>query len=490
LARALSGEPTAFDPISPTAAGRYRFLCTPQIGADGTVDGLQLLVLDRRRGRASTRPGRQVEATLKLRERQLEEVQRLGRIGHWQWDVETGDFWASAELYRMYGFEPGSRLDLQRITEPIHPDDWARARDNRERAQTWEDKIKVGFVNRAVLDGMLRVSVEHDRRRGSEFDPYPYAPYVSSSFGPQPTTVGTDMRTWLLGVAQLQKFDVADRDQSIVNARLNHLFNPGLEGAVTLQWKGAEYPAEVGRSELQQSSIAFDFDYKAGPNLVLYGFYAYQAGSTEQRGVQSSACVMGQTYYFYSNGQVLVPATIGGPAPAAPPGATLESTQTVTTSNWQSVCGSTSATSPLFPDSRGWDVRSKDRNDTFGVGVRYDFGRAKLDANFTRSLARTSIGYSYNPTALGTPADQQALAGDGFSDLRFAQNVFSLSIVVPIDQRMSLRFFERYESGAVRDWHYDGVAQNPMPAASSVYLDSGAQDYSVNVVGVLLLIRI
>jgi predicted porin len=299
------------------------------------------------------------------------------------------------------------------------------------------------------------------------------------------------MRNWLLQTSDLRKLDVADRDQSIANARVNYLFNPSLEGGMALQWKDAYYPAEVGRTGHQtQGSLAVDFDYKAGPNLVLYGYYAYQRGTMEQRGVQSYACVMGQTYYFYSNGQVLAPATVGGPAPATPAGATLVATQTVNTANWESVCGTASATSPLFPDSRGWEVSSKDRNDTLGVGLRLDLGRAKLDTSFSRSLARTKISYSYNPTALGTSATQQALAGEGFSDLHFAQSVFSLSLLVPIDKQMALRFYERYESGAVRDWHYDGVGANPMPTANSLYLDAGPQDYSVNVFGVLLLVRL
>jgi Putative outer membrane beta-barrel porin, MtrB/PioB len=364
-------------------------------------------------------------------------------------------------------------------------------REQRERERTWEDKLKLGYVDSNLLDGMLRVSVEHDRRRGSEFNPYPYGAYLSSSFGPVPSTNGVDMRTWLLGVSQLQKFDVADRDQNVLNARVNQLFRPGFEGGVTLQWKDAQYPAEVGRSEQQQGSIALDFDYKAGPNLVMYGFYAYQAGRMEQRGVQSYACLMGQTYYFYSNGQVLAPATIGGPAPATPAGATLLSTQTVTSANWQSVCGAASSASPLFPDSRGWEVQSRDRNDTLGVGLRYDFGRAKLDANFTRTLTRTRIGYSYNPVALGMSAANEALAGDGFSDLTYSQNVLSLSLLVPIDKQMALRFFDRYESGGTDDWHYAGVAENPMPTSSSLYLDAGAQNrYSVNVIGILLQVKL
>jgi len=199
---------------------------------------------------------------------------------------------------------------------------------------------------------------------------------------------------------------------------------------------------------------------------------------------------MGQTYYFYSDGQVLAPATIGGPAPATPAGTTLVATQTVTSANWESVCGSSSATSPLFPEGNAWDVRTKDRNHTLGVGLKYDFGRAQLDANFTRSLGRTRIGYAYNADALGLTATQEALAGDGFSDLRFAQNVLSLSLLVPINKRASLRFLGRYETGVVRDWHYDGVAANPMPTNNAAYLDAGPQDYSVTLLGVLLLVRL
>lgn len=364
-------------------------------------------------------------------------------------------------------------------------------REHRERDKTWEDKLKLGYVNRGVIDGTLRLSVEHDRRRGSEYRIDPYAPFMSAGFGPLPTTDGVDMRSWLRGVTQMQKLDVADRDRNILNARVNYLLNPHLEGAVTLRWSDSSYPGPVGLAgDQQQGSVGFDVDYKAGPNAVLYGFYTHQAGTLKQRGVQSNACVMGQTYYFYSNGQVLAPATIGGAPPATPAGATLVATQTVSASNWESVCGSTSGTSPLFPESRGWDVVSKDRNDSLGVGLKYDFGRIKVDTSFSRMLARTRIGYTYDPVALGVNATQQALAGDGFSDLRFAQNVFSLNVLVPLGKRTTLRLFERYERGSLRDWHYDGVAANPMPSASSLYLDGGAQDYSVHVFGALLLVRL
>jgi hypothetical protein len=161
----------------------------------------------------------------------------------------------------------------------------------------------------------------------------------------------------------------------------------------------------------------------------------------------------------------------------------------VLAANWASVCAGMAPTSPMFPDSRGWDVASKDRNNVFGFGVKYDFGKARLDTDFTRVLSRTSIDYSYNAAALGLTALQAGLAGSGLPDLTFAQNVFNANLLVPLNKTLLMRLLVRYESGKVRDWHYDSVAANPMPANNSAYLDAGPTDYRVTTVGVLFQIR-
>jgi hypothetical protein len=179
----------------------------------------------------------------------------------------------------------------------------------------------------------------------------------------------------------------------------------------------------------------------------------------------------------------------GAPPPTTPPGTTLVGTQSVLATNYLDACGNASATSPLFPDSRGWDVSSKDRNDTLGFGGKYDFGPVKLDASFTRTLGRTRIGYSYNPAALGLTAVQAGLAGNGLSDMTFAQNVFNASMLTPITKDVLLRFMVRHESGKIRDWHYDGVATNPMPANNAAYLDAGPQDYRTTLVGIMFHMR-
>ena len=278
--------------------------------------------------------------------------------------------------------------------------------------------------------------------------------------------------------------------QDTLNGRVNYAVLPTVDAALTVQAKDTQFPALLGRTGHQRSnSFTLDVNYQAGSSGELYGFYSWQDARLEQKGVHPNNCVIGSTYYFFSDGQVIA-AAAGAPAPATPAGTTLVATQGVNGGNWMDVCGMASATSPLFPDSRGWSATSRDRNDVIGFGLKYDFGRAKLDANFTRTLGRTKIGYTYNAAALGLSALQAGLAGDGWSDLTFAQTTVNASLMVPLKPNLALRFLVRYETGRIRDWHYDGVAANPMPTNNAAYLDGGPQDYRATMVGVMVQVRL
>ena len=132
----------------------------------------------------------------------------------------------------------------------------------------------------------------------------------------------------------------------------------------------------------------------------------------------------------------------------------------------------------------------------FGVGGRFDLSKARLDAAYTYTRGRTSIGYSFNAAGLGlatsgapTALQQTTLGliGDGFSDIAYDLDAIDVSVVVPMTRTTSVRLIARHEIGKVRDWHYDGVASNPAPATNQqVYLDSGPQDYKATLLGILL----
>jgi hypothetical protein len=230
-------------------------------------------------------------------------------------------------------------------------------------------------------------------------------------------------------------------------------------------------------------SPSLELNWQPSPTTSAYGFYSYQRGGQQQAGIQPNACVIGNFYYFFSDGSIQTNAT--GVPPAPPAGTTLQSTQQVATANWQSLCGTASAVSPLFPTSRAWDVSQKDRNTVTGLGIHYELGRVMSDVVYTYSTGRTRIRYGYNAAGLGLTATQVALAGDGFADLVFDQNVAEVNALVPLHRRFSLRLLYRFEDARIRDWHYDGISVNPMPANNGAYLDFGPQDYKVHLFGAL-----
>ena len=65
--------------------------------------------------------------------------------------------------------------------------------------------------------------------------------------------------------------------------------------------------------------------------------------------------------------------------------------------------------------------------------------------------------------------------------------MFNLNVAIPINKRLALRLLGRLEIGKIYDWHYDGLAQYPVPSNNQqTYLDAGPQNYRVSFVGALL----
>ena len=143
---------------------------------------------------------------------------------------------------------------------------------------------------------------------------------------------------------------------------------PALDVSVGLQVRDVEYPAsELGRNDHQRlTSPSVELSWQPTPTTSAYAFYSFQDGGQHQAGLQPNACVMGNFYYFFSDGSVQTNAT--GVPPPPPAGTTIVGTQQVQPANFRSLCGTASATSPLFPISRTWDCVA--RRSQHGHGSR------------------------------------------------------------------------------------------------------------------------
>lgn len=111
----------------------------PETAADGTLLGYVAAVTDITRikaleadlCRALDRQTRTLEA-LERTKLSLDNAQRIGAMGNWEWDPAAAGTWWSAEMYRLFGLEPDALSPpAWSMTErQIHPDDLPAMRDS------------------------------------------------------------------------------------------------------------------------------------------------------------------------------------------------------------------------------------------------------------------------------------------------------------------------------------------------------------------------
>ena len=369
--------------------------------------------------------------------------------------------------YKQYNMGLSGDYRLNKVSSLNAAYEWETFhREHRERDKTWEDKLKFGYVNRGLADSTLRLSYEYGNRRGDPYVTAAYEEFVSAEFFPIPTTAGTSVSSWAVHMNNaLRKLDLADRKQHVLNGRFNTMLRPDLDAGVTLQLKAVDYPdSAYGRTKQNQNSINFDLNYQPSATRIIYGFYSFQQGRNEQASISSTGtCNIGQ----------------------------VTDLGTITADNAAAICASPGG--PIFPLINGWSATSKDRNHVLGVGLKQDFDKARLDLNFTRSLGRSELGYTYTPGGAIAVANTP-FAGSGMPDIVTAQNIFDAGLVIPVSKQVAMRLLYRYESGMISDWHYQGLDASPVAAANianlptAVVLDGGPQDYRVHVIGVFFQI--
>lgn len=121
-----------------------------------TISGLILV------GIARVRPlfeqSERTDAELRLSETRLENAQRIGRLGNWDWDIVEGTLYWSDEIYRIFGLEHQEfGATYKAFLETIHPDDRKEVEDAVNAALNGGDSA-YGIDHRICLpDGTVRV---------------------------------------------------------------------------------------------------------------------------------------------------------------------------------------------------------------------------------------------------------------------------------------------------------------------------------------------
>ena len=70
------------------------------------------------------------EQSLKLANENLEEAQRVARVGSWEWNAVKDEITGSEEFYRLFDVEPEQIARFSQFIEQLHPDDRERVQQD------------------------------------------------------------------------------------------------------------------------------------------------------------------------------------------------------------------------------------------------------------------------------------------------------------------------------------------------------------------------
>lgn len=397
---------------------------------------------------------------------------------------------AQARSTRQYNYGLQADYDLTRTSSfngAVEREEFNR--DFRERAKTWENKIKVGYVNRDLWDTTLRVSFENDTKRGGAYRFRTFEDLGTGLPGLDPATQVANSGLTVNGSTYpalavnlfnrysyyFRKYDQADRNQKILNTRVNVMALEDLDVGLNLQLKRASYPDSFyGLKADNQDSLGLDFNLQASVDRIITAFYNYQRG---YKTMQMNSGVAGAAACTVAN---------------------------INTYGYSACSDTTTGFNGARPFSDIWNSYTTDRNNIVGLGWQEDLGFAHFGLDYTYSHSMTHITYDYGNTGFGNTAfsanatnnaAMAALAGNALPDMTTVQHTLSMNLVKAIDKKTSIRATYRFDGFRVKDWHYDGVITNAIAAydgnagtgnAGTLLLDGGFMNYHVNTFGIFL----
>lgn len=301
---------------------------------------------------------------------------------------------------------------------------------NREHARTEEGRVRAALNNRDLSWATIRLSYEHARRTG---DPYNSAPnqasYAPSALFNTPQTL-----------AELRKYDLAERDQDIVNARVNFLLSATMGLAVSGKIQDNDYRAAYGRLEDRSGAVNLEWNWQPRPTASAYVHYGFERRRNRMASINDDPA-------GYLSGD----AAAGG---------------------------------AVYPLANRWEEESRDDTYTLGLGFRYGLGRATLETAYAYLYSPYRTRYSFASSgALAGGAAAAAEAGEGMPDIKFRRQTLDASLRFAIDKNSALRLIYTYERARFEDWHHDGL---PLVLGSeAVFLGAGSRNYSASLIGLL-----
>jgi hypothetical protein len=343
-------------------------------------------------------------------------------------DVEAGADWSVSENNTI-----GVTYAFQRY-EPTH----------RERSRIDDNSIKLTGVNRSLKWLTLRLNYTYLNQSGNayEYDPYAFT-YSNSLPGYVPPPTGTPSHT----VDAMRKYDMSSRDQNKVDMMATFIPRNDMTLSASLRGDWNAYDAQIGRQAYNTYGATLQWEWQPLPATGVSLYAAWDGSRLAISNVQDLQGGAGSD------------PTLGG---------------------------------ANYALQGQWWLRDAQRDYYAGATLTHTVRGMRFDAGWNFIYAKGNDDYAYaSAVALAYPdtAPNSGPGGGSFPATSYQLNSFTFGVTIQLTERLSLRLFDNYEIGRVSDWHYTGFNASRV-YDHRVYVDGGPTDYSANVVGALVNIRL
>ena len=313
-------------------------------------------------------------------------------------------------------------------------------RTHREVATSRDSTVKLTWNNRALDWLTFRANYSWTRRSGSEYNEDPYEFTFSSALpGYVAPATGTAAHT----VAELRKYDVGGLTRN--KLYLQAMFTLPHDMTISAQLRGESnnYKAELGRTGWDTYGTSLQWDWQPGAATVASAWYGYDRADLDIANVNDAAMTSD--------------ASLGGPS---------------------------------YPDANRWWMNDRQRNHYAGATLSQRIRKATLTGDWNYISSKGDTNYRYNSAAaLSVPANATANLAGNFPTMRWRINTVTLGVNFPISERLNLRLFDTWQKGDLSDWHYSGFDSGQV-VGTMVYTDGGPEDYSVNMIGLMMEMKL
>ena len=315
---------------------------------------------------------------------------------------------------------------------------------NRERSRIDDNSIKLTWVSRARDWLTVRTNYTYLHQSGNyyNYDPYAFT-YSNSLPGYVSPPTGTPANT----VDTMRKYDMSNRDQNKLDVMATFIPRSDMTLSASLRGDWNDYDAQIGRQKYDTYGVMLQWEWQPLPATSMSVYAAWDRSRLALSNVQDA-----------QNGTGTDP-TLGG-------------------TNYQ-LAGQ-------------WWLRDTQRDYYAGASFSHMFRGMRFDAGWNYIYARGDDDYNYaGPLALAYP-DTVESGGPGsgsFPATTYRVNGFTVGVTIPLATRVSLRLFDYYERGRVSDWHY-AAFDTGLVYDHRVYTDVGPTNYSANVVGAFLIVKL